>query len=139
MEEFCQNIKGYHELRNKPAEEALSNMSPYLHFGQLSAQAMAVEVSKQKKKHRVCTTTPSRRYPKNSYHCPPPPAAFFAKSLFCVIYMPFSMHFNNLFGVFFVFSACFPSFDNTQEGLANKQTGRMSSSVRVQAERCPDF
>lgn len=50
---FIPRIKGYHELRNDPNKDACSNLSPYLHFGHLSAQEMAVEVSKHKDKFRV--------------------------------------------------------------------------------------
>ena len=60
VQKFCQNIKGYHENRNNPNAGALSNMSPYLHFGQLSAQAMALEVSKEKKKHGVNSDSPTK-------------------------------------------------------------------------------
>ena len=50
---FISRMKNYHERRNNPNLEALSNLSPYLHYGQLSAQQMAVEVAKHKAKHRV--------------------------------------------------------------------------------------
>ena len=36
----------YQELRNDPAMDGQSNLSPYLHFGQLSAQRIALEVMK---------------------------------------------------------------------------------------------
>ncbi|MDZ4172125.1 MAG: deoxyribodipyrimidine photo-lyase [Methanobacteriaceae archaeon] len=36
------------DLRNDPSEDNLSNMSPYLHFGQISPLYMALEVSKTK-------------------------------------------------------------------------------------------
>jgi deoxyribodipyrimidine photo-lyase len=36
----------YQELRNDPAMDGQSDLSPYLHFGQLSAQRIAVEVMK---------------------------------------------------------------------------------------------
>lgn len=38
-------INDYDELRNDPNESALSNLSPYLHFGQISAQTIALQVS----------------------------------------------------------------------------------------------
>ena len=50
---FIANMKGFHELRNDPNADKVSGMSCYIHFGQISAQQMAVEVSKQKKKYRV--------------------------------------------------------------------------------------
>ncbi|MDQ5987826.1 MAG: hypothetical protein CSYNP_03572 [Syntrophus sp. SKADARSKE-3] len=36
----------YEELRNDPGSDGQSNLSPYLHFGQLSAQRVALEVMK---------------------------------------------------------------------------------------------
>jgi deoxyribodipyrimidine photo-lyase len=39
-------IGKYHLWRNDPAEDAVSNLSPYLHFGQISAQRVALEVEK---------------------------------------------------------------------------------------------
>jgi deoxyribodipyrimidine photo-lyase len=36
-------IEEYSELRNDPNADATSNLSPYLHFGQLSAQQLAIE------------------------------------------------------------------------------------------------
>lgn len=36
-------IKKYDENRNDPNEDAQSNLSPYLHFGQISAQRVAIE------------------------------------------------------------------------------------------------
>jgi len=36
----------YTENRNQPAFDALSNLSPYLHFGQISAQRVVLEVTK---------------------------------------------------------------------------------------------
>ena len=50
---FIHRMKGFHSLRNDPNANAESNMSPYLHFGQLSAQQMALVISGQKSKHRV--------------------------------------------------------------------------------------
>jgi len=37
-------LDDYSELRNDPTKEALSDISPYLHFGQLSAQWLAQEI-----------------------------------------------------------------------------------------------
>ena len=39
-------MDGYSTLRNDPNESGQSNLSPYLHFGQLSAQRVAIEVMK---------------------------------------------------------------------------------------------
>lgn len=39
-----QKIDGYSERRNNPTIDGQSNLSPYLHFGQLSAQRVAIEV-----------------------------------------------------------------------------------------------
>jgi deoxyribodipyrimidine photo-lyase len=39
-------LKGYPDDRNDPNREAQSGLSPYLHFGQLSAQRLALEVTK---------------------------------------------------------------------------------------------
>lgn len=50
---FVNRIKGFGQLRNDPNANAESNLSPYLHFGQLSAQQMALEISKQKGKAKV--------------------------------------------------------------------------------------
>ena len=50
---FIANMKGFHDLRNDPNANKVSGMSCYIHFGQISAQQMAVEVSKQKNKYRV--------------------------------------------------------------------------------------
>jgi len=48
-----EKLGGYTENRNNPAIDALSNLSPYLHFGQLSAQRVALEVKKIKCKNGV--------------------------------------------------------------------------------------
>ncbi|MFN8360793.1 MAG: deoxyribodipyrimidine photo-lyase [Candidatus Kapaibacterium sp.] len=46
LERFiAQGINIYHERRNDPNAGAQSNLSPYLHFGQISAQRVALEVS----------------------------------------------------------------------------------------------
>ena len=39
-------LASYDEGRNDPARDCVSHISPYLHFGQLSAQRVALEVSK---------------------------------------------------------------------------------------------
>ena len=41
---MMQKLSGYEENRNDPTEDAQSNLSPYFHFGQLSAQRVAYEV-----------------------------------------------------------------------------------------------
>mgnify|MGYP001159525123 CR=1 FL=1 len=38
------NLKGYGINRNNPNKDALSNMSPYFHFGHISAQRVALEI-----------------------------------------------------------------------------------------------
>ncbi len=38
-------LENYDELRNNPNFDGASNLSPYLHFGQISAQRVALEVS----------------------------------------------------------------------------------------------
>jgi deoxyribodipyrimidine photo-lyase len=45
LEDFLSNkVDNYPELRNDPAEDYLSNMSPYLHFGQISPLYIALQV-----------------------------------------------------------------------------------------------
>lgn len=39
-------LEDYHELRNDPSENHQSDLSPYLHFGQLSAQRVALAVQR---------------------------------------------------------------------------------------------
>jgi len=47
MQHFIENkLQGYESDRNNPTKEGQSNLSPYLHFGQLSAQQLALLVSK---------------------------------------------------------------------------------------------
>lgn len=41
-----ERLNGYSFRRNNPVVDGQSNLSPYLHFGQLSAQRVAIEVSK---------------------------------------------------------------------------------------------
>lgn len=44
---FIQNkLQNYNNQRNDPALAGLSNLSPYLHFGQISAQRIALEIEK---------------------------------------------------------------------------------------------
>lgn len=40
------NLQRYNEERNDPVKDAQSNLSPYLHFGQISAQRIAYEASR---------------------------------------------------------------------------------------------
>ncbi len=45
--DFLHNkFDNYHELRNDPSKDGQSNLSPYLHFGQISAQRIALEVQR---------------------------------------------------------------------------------------------
>lgn len=45
--DFLHNkFDNYHERRNDPAKDGQSNLSPYLHFGQISAQRIALEVQR---------------------------------------------------------------------------------------------
>lgn len=49
LDEFINNkLKDYDQLRNNPNYKNQSNLSPYLHFGQLSSQTIAFKVSKIK-------------------------------------------------------------------------------------------
>jgi deoxyribodipyrimidine photo-lyase len=41
-------LSAYASKRNDPNEDGVSNLSPYLHFGQISAQRVALEVQKKK-------------------------------------------------------------------------------------------
>jgi deoxyribodipyrimidine photo-lyase len=45
-----EKLDGYAELRNEPSLDYQSNMSPYLHFGQISALYIALETAKSKSK-----------------------------------------------------------------------------------------
>lgn len=45
--DFISNkLKNYDDFRNDPNENAQSNLSPYLHFGQISSQRVAYEIKK---------------------------------------------------------------------------------------------
>lgn len=47
LQSFISNkLTGYHELRNDPSKQFQSDLSPYIHFGQISAQRIALEVTK---------------------------------------------------------------------------------------------
>lgn len=43
---LSQNLRRYNEERNDPVKDAQSNLSPYIHFGQISAQRIAFEASR---------------------------------------------------------------------------------------------
>ncbi len=43
---ISQRLKIYHDRRNDPNADAESHLSPYLHFGQISAQRIALEIQK---------------------------------------------------------------------------------------------
>ena len=43
-----QKLSGYNEYRNNPSLNYQSNLSPYLHFGQISAQRIALEINRVK-------------------------------------------------------------------------------------------
>ena len=49
LKDFIENkLEDFPELRNDPADNYLSNLSPYLHFGQISTLYIALEINKQK-------------------------------------------------------------------------------------------
>lgn len=49
LEKFLKNsLPHYNERRNDPNVDGTSNLSPYLHFGQISAQRVVLEAQKQK-------------------------------------------------------------------------------------------
>lgn len=51
LDDFIDNrLTTYAEIRNDPTKNGQSNLSPYLHFGQLSAQRAALEVSRSRRK-----------------------------------------------------------------------------------------
>lgn len=53
LNEFClKRLKKYATKRNDPNEKALSNLSPWLHFGQISAQRCVLEVKLYKKQFK---------------------------------------------------------------------------------------
>jgi deoxyribodipyrimidine photo-lyase len=48
LDSFVDNrLRGYDQHRNDPNKEALSNLSPYLHFGQICSQTIALRLKKQ--------------------------------------------------------------------------------------------
>jgi deoxyribodipyrimidine photo-lyase len=44
---LSQKLDSYAALKNDPTKDGISNLSPYLHFGQISAQKVALEVEKK--------------------------------------------------------------------------------------------
>ena len=51
LEHFLtKKLSAYASRRNDPTKDGVSNFSPYLHFGQISAQRVALEVQKKKAK-----------------------------------------------------------------------------------------
>lgn len=47
LDKFLQSgITDYNQFRNDPTKDAQSNLSPYIHFGQISAQRIALEIGK---------------------------------------------------------------------------------------------
>jgi deoxyribodipyrimidine photo-lyase len=46
-------LRNYGQGRNEPSENATSHMSPYLHFGQISALEIALRVSEYAKEHKL--------------------------------------------------------------------------------------
>lgn len=59
-----QRLAIFNSKRNDPNNtEAVSNLSPYLHFGQLSAQRTAMEASKLRSKYKVRGSAPGSVLP----------------------------------------------------------------------------
>ncbi|XP_034943471.1 deoxyribodipyrimidine photo-lyase [Chelonus insularis] len=53
LENFLnKRLPKYHTKRNDPTEDALSNLSPWFHFGQISVQRVILEVQEHKKKFK---------------------------------------------------------------------------------------
>lgn len=65
VEEFIdQRLKEFGEKRNDPNVAALSNLSPYFHFGQLSAQAVVLRLKQVKRYHEsVQVRGPTVKHP----------------------------------------------------------------------------
>lgn len=52
LQNFIENrLKNYDTKRNDPTVDALSNLSPWFHFGQISVQRVILEVKKYKSKY----------------------------------------------------------------------------------------
>ncbi|MGQ9818912.1 MAG: deoxyribodipyrimidine photo-lyase [Candidatus Kapaibacteriales bacterium] len=57
IELFIANkLEKYSELRNDPTQDATSQISPYLHFGQISVQRIALRVMKKLNRHPAVET-----------------------------------------------------------------------------------
>ena len=55
-----ERLKTYNDMRNDPCSpKAVSTLSAYLHFGHISAQRVALEASKHRKKYKVLTLSES--------------------------------------------------------------------------------
>lgn len=53
LENFIKKrLKIYHEKRNNPVVDALSNLSPWFHFGQISVQRCILEAAKYKSQYK---------------------------------------------------------------------------------------
>ncbi|CAG5117961.1 unnamed protein product [Candidula unifasciata] len=53
LEDFCENrLKNFATHRNDPNKKALSNLSPWLHFGQISAQRCILTVKQYQGRHK---------------------------------------------------------------------------------------
>ncbi len=53
LQDFIHNkFERYHELRNDPNSDVLSNISPYLHFGQISSQRIALMIKQLFSNHK---------------------------------------------------------------------------------------
>ena len=46
LKSLSQSFDDYDEYRNDPTKNALSNLSPYFHYGQLSSQRAILEIKK---------------------------------------------------------------------------------------------
>lgn len=53
LNHFINNIDGYEENRNNPTVDASSNLSPFLHFGQISSQEIALKALKKVSKEKL--------------------------------------------------------------------------------------
>jgi deoxyribodipyrimidine photo-lyase len=57
LQDFLEKrLGGYSEYRNDPNKNALSNLSPYLHFGQISAQRIALSIQQLYQKNPSAET-----------------------------------------------------------------------------------
>lgn len=66
LKEFIENkLPKYSTLKNDPNEDVLSCLSPYLHFGQISAQRVALEVLGLASRHGELAESMSQRMARN--------------------------------------------------------------------------